>query len=69
MRRDGIQNPNGPACGVAIAGTRRQLVIKCDADQFNEIRERAVREKTSMAEQIRLLLEWGLEAANDGLIE
>lgn len=61
-RHDGIQQPKGPGCGVAIEGTRRQIVVRCDAIMFNEIHERATLEHTSLAEQIRLLLEWGLEA-------
>lgn len=41
----------------------RQTIVRMDAETFEEIRERAVREKTSFSEQVRLLLEWGLETA------
>jgi hypothetical protein len=35
-----------------------------DEETFDEIRRRAIRENTSVAQQIRLLIEWGLEAEN-----
>lgn len=62
VRADGVQQPDGPARGVELAGGRRQVVIKMDTSQFDEVRERVIRENTSLAEQIRLLIEWGLEA-------
>lgn len=61
--KDGQQKPSGLAHGVAIPGGRRQVVIKMDTDQFDEIRTLAEREGISVSHQIRLLLEWGLEAA------
>ncbi len=57
----GQQLRTGPAKGVQ-RGSWRQLVVKIDSDTFEEIRARAERENTSMAEQVRLLIEWGLEA-------
>lgn len=39
-----------------------QCVVRLDDETFGQIRERAIREGTSFAEQIRLLVEWGLEA-------
>jgi hypothetical protein len=61
MRPDGIPQPAGPAKGVLRSG-RRQLVVRLDDDQFEEVRSRAERCGTSVAEQVRLLIEWGLEA-------
>lgn len=58
---DGIPHPR-PAQGVAIAGGRRQIVIKLDADVFDEVRGLAARDRTSVSHMIRLLIEWGLEA-------
>lgn len=42
---------------------RCRLVTCCsfDPDTHAEIRARAIRERTSFAEQVRLLVEWGLE--------
>jgi hypothetical protein len=36
-----------------------------DQDQFEEVRALAEAEGISMAQQLRLLIEWGLEAASD----
>lgn len=60
----GAQKPSGVARGVRLSGGQRQVVIKMFEDQFEEVRARAVAENTSLAEQIRLLIEWGLESAN-----
>lgn len=40
-----------------------QLVIRLDDETFAQVRDRAVRAGTSVAEQMRLLIEWGLETA------
>ena len=64
--KDGTILSSGVAKGVAIKGNRRQVVIKMDADQFEAVRQLAVKEKCSMAHQLRLLIEWGLEAVQDG---
>jgi hypothetical protein len=61
MKR-GDQMPAGPAKGVLLPNGQRQVVIKMDADQFEEVRALAAAEGTSVAEQIRNLIEWGLEA-------
>lgn len=50
----GVVDPRDP--------TRRQIVVAFDGDVFDQVRKRAVKEKTSFAEQVRLLVEWGLEA-------
>ncbi|KKN17941.1 hypothetical protein LCGC14_0960870 [marine sediment metagenome] len=48
--------------------TRRALATKPDShvrfdpETFEEIRRRAIKEGTSFAEQVRILVEWGLEA-------
>lgn len=42
----------------------RTLVIKIDEETLLEITRRALNDGTSKAEQVRLLLEWGLEAEN-----
>lgn len=42
---------------------KRHIAIAFDVDVFNEIRSRAQKEGTSFAEQVRLLVEWGLESA------
>lgn len=61
----GQQMPKGVAKGVLLANGQRQVVIKMDQDQFDEVRELAAREGTSLAEQLRNLIEWGLEAAGE----
>lgn len=40
-----------------------QIVVRFDDETFAQIRDRAIREGTSFGEQIRMLVEWGLEAA------
>jgi hypothetical protein len=39
-----------------------QIVVRIDDETFAEIRAIAVAEQTSFSEQIRMLIEWGLEA-------
>lgn len=48
------------AVGVDRHG-RKRIVLDFEADTFAAIRERALKEKTSFSEQVRLLCEWGLE--------
>lgn len=43
-------------------GKHIKIVCAFDDEMFAEVRKRAVRAKTSVAEQVRLLVEWGLEA-------
>lgn len=38
-----------------------RIVVEFDDEVFARIYARAVRERTSFAEQVRLLCEWGLE--------
>lgn len=54
--------PSGQARGVVLSNGQRQVVIKMMQDQFDEVRALAVADNVSMAEQLRLLIEWGLEA-------
>lgn len=44
---------------------RTRIVCDFDPDAFEEVRTRAEREGTSIAEQVRLLVEWGLMADED----
>jgi hypothetical protein len=48
------------------ARDRPQVVVRLDDEMFEEVRQRAEREKTSFGEQVRILVEWGLEAACHG---
>lgn len=49
------------AQGIA-QGKLMKLVCNFDIETWQIIRDRAVKEKTSVAEQVRKLVEWGLEA-------
>ena len=42
-----------------------QVVVRLDDETFHEVRDRAVTLGTSFAEQVRLLVEWGLETARE----
>jgi len=44
---------------------RPQIVIRFDRDTFDQVRALAVKEGTSFSEQVRRLIEWGLEVASD----
>lgn len=57
----GQQISGKPGQGVD-RGAFRQFVIKIDHITADEVIARAEKEGTSTAEQIRLLIEWGLEA-------
>ena len=52
-----------PARGVQKhgEGTMRRIVVAFPPDTFEEIRQHALRERTSFAEQVRKFVEWGLE--------
>lgn len=43
-------------------GSGLRIVITFDPDTFGQIRDRAERLDTSFGEQVRTLVEWGLEA-------
>lgn len=38
-----------------------KFVCAIDPETFSQIRDRAVKAQTSVAEQVRILIEWGLE--------
>lgn len=40
-----------------------RVVCAFDEETFTEIRQRAIADETSFAEQVRRLVEWGLESA------
>jgi hypothetical protein len=42
----------------------RKIGCAFDAETFHQVRDLAAKEGTSFAEQVRQLVEWGLEAAN-----
>ena len=42
---------------------KRRINLTLDNDTFDEVRALALAKETSFAEQMRLLVEWGLEAA------
>lgn len=42
-----------------------RIVVGFDPETFNDMRDRALKAGTSMGEQIRLLVEWGLEAERE----
>lgn len=50
----GVPDPRYPG--------RVQAVVSFDAEDFETIRPRAIKHGTSFAEQVRILVEWGLEA-------
>lgn len=58
---------NGKAAvGVSESSTGRRCMRKVvclfDDETFEQVRQRAIAKETSFAEQIRQLVEWGLEA-------
>jgi hypothetical protein len=50
------------ARGVADRKCLKRVVCAFDDETFDQVRARAVRDQTSFAEQVRQLVEWGLEA-------
>ena len=48
--------------GLRGFGEVRRIVIVFQDEMFSKIRDRAIKNKTSFAEQVRLLVEWGMEA-------
>lgn len=45
-----------------MKGNHVKVVCAFDPETFQEIRQAAVKNQTSVAEQVRKLVEWGLEA-------
>lgn len=52
-----------PGAGHADKPGLVRIVCAFDEETFAQIRGRAVKEQTSFAEQVRQLVEWGLEEA------
>ena len=52
------------AKGVVQPNGTRGIVCYFDPETFEAIRERALRAGTSFGEQVRCLVEWGLEEGN-----
>jgi hypothetical protein len=50
--------------GINDRSAARRIVICFDDETFETIRQRAIGAETSFAEQVRLLVEWGLETEN-----
>lgn len=46
-----------------VSDSTRRIVCQFDNETFEAIRTRAMQDGTSFAHQVRLLVEWGLEAA------
>jgi hypothetical protein len=63
-RKMGSQSNGAPGTGVR-RGAFVQHVARFDSDTFEEIREKAVRDGTSLSEAIRTLCVWGLEAEQE----
>jgi hypothetical protein len=57
----GTLMPEGPGRGTHKRNGR-MITVQFDHDTFNQLRNRAIAEKTSFSEQVRLLVEWGLES-------
>lgn len=51
----GVKDPRFPE--------HTQIVVRFDDETFEQIRQRAIANNTFFSEQVRLLVEWGLEAA------
>jgi hypothetical protein len=45
--------------------TNRRIVITLDDETFSAVRSRALEQRTSFAEQVRILVEWGLETVEE----
>lgn len=54
--------PAKVATGGRHGPNEMRIVVSFDDETFSEIRQRAVQRGTSFAEQVRQLVEWGLEA-------
>lgn len=47
-------------------GSHKRIVVAFPPDTFDTINKLAVRSSTSFAEQVRMLVEWGLEDLGEG---
>lgn len=57
-----------PVSRGSVKGGKRGTICYFDEETFEQIRARAEKERTSFGEQVRLLVEWGLEDAADALL-
>lgn len=57
-----MADPKRPAAKGLRKGNGIQLICLFDPETFAAVRARAVAAGSSVADQIRLLVEWGLEA-------
>lgn len=48
--------------GIKRPAGRRGIIVEFDEGTFEHIRRRALNQTTSFAEQVRMLVEWGLES-------
>lgn len=51
-----------PAKGTSRRPGENRIVVSLDDEMFAEVARRAEQNRTSFAEQVRTLIEWGLEA-------
>lgn len=60
-----VHRSSNPALGACRPDDQQrltpQIVVRFDRETFDQIRGRAVAQHTSFAEQVRQLVEWGLE--------
>lgn len=61
--REGKPLKSGVGRGYVRRTGRRQVSTLIDDDTLDRLHARAKAEETSLCEQIRLMVEWGLEAA------
>ena len=52
----------GVAQGVSDKPGLKRVVCAFDEETFDQVRARAIAQNTSFAEQVRQLVDWGLEA-------
>lgn len=62
IRHSGLRRQVSPAVGNNVGMDRRSCAIRFDNETFDIIRARAVRRRTSFAEQVRILIEQALAA-------
>jgi hypothetical protein len=64
-RRGGTAPSGEPGRGVAKGPNAVQHVVVFDRETFAEVRAKAIRDRTSLSEAIRTLVEWGLQAEGE----
>lgn len=53
-----------PGRGKLLSSGRRSITVSVDEETFDEIFAHAEKTETSLAETLRTLLQWGLDAAD-----